>query len=163
MATAKSLKKLRSASNAFLEDGGSLLHGVDGLLRDIQQTLVELHRREEILVEREVALEAREACLDNLLKNLADNVLPATITATAESDSQLSNESPSPAAPLAPDESKVADELADIQSTVTEIVTPAEPAPTLEPTPTVVSSPVKPAITTHHSQRFSHHRKKRRR
>ncbi len=73
MTSAKSLKKLRSATIAFLEDGGSLLHGVDGLVRDISRTIVDLERREREAEERESALllcriqlEEREAIVAQL-------------------------------------------------------------------------------------------------
>jgi len=158
MATAKSLKRLRSASSAFLEDGGSLLHGVDGLLQDIQQTLVDLQRREEVLVERELALEDREACLNAMLKTLADNVsslapvvptaLPTALPTTEPTQIPvIATEVPSPSS-----ESKLANELADIQSTVAEAVSPDK-----------ASEALNAPATTASTQRFSNHRKKRRR
>ncbi len=199
MATAKSLKRLRSASNAFLEDGGSLLHGVDSLLQDIQQTLVDLQRREEILVGREIELESREACLNEMLKTLAIIVsslasippsevppsdpkptpvvtiestgpMPLTLIAERREPSGEAREnsakqdglrcsvtvnSPMSAAlgtgPTA--ESKLAKELAEIQSTVAEVVLP-DRAPETEKAPATAAAS---------TQRFSNHRKKRRR
>lgn len=157
MPTAKSLKRLRSASSAFLEDGGSLLHGVDGLLLDIQQTLVDLQRREEILVERELALETREVCLNEMLEKLADRILsiapiasivPFPVPELEPKQSPLTL--PEVASPTS--ESKVAKELAEIQSSVTEIVSP-----------TNTPEPAKPVVTTNSAQRFSNHRKHRRR
>ena len=143
MTTAKSLKKLRSASNAFLEDGGSLLHGVDSLLRDIQQTLSDLQRREEILVEREIALEAREVCLDDTLNTLASRVASLDVSAVETPEPKqnlLAESSPEPVATVSMPEEKLVKELTEIQSTVSEIVSAAS-----------------------QTQRLSNHRKKRRR
>jgi hypothetical protein len=76
MSPSKSLKTLRSASVAFLEDGGSMLHSVDSLLRDIQRTLKQFE-------EREKALAAREAYVQGLEKEL--QVLMATLPQQAAS------------------------------------------------------------------------------
>ncbi len=161
MATAKSLKRLRSASSAFLEDGGSLLHGVDGLLQDVHQTLIDLQRREELLVGREIALEAREVCLNEMLQKLADNVsslapvssiVPTAIPIPEPESEPKKTASPLPEVAIPTAESRVAKVLAEIQSTVAEVVSPAV---TLEPT--------NPTVATNSAQRFSHQRKKKRR
>ncbi len=149
MATAKSLKKLRSVSNAFLDDGSSLLHGVDSLLRDLQQSLVDLQRREEILVGRELALEAREESLNAIIQQLADNVssaVPSHPTPSNESESVTSQVVAS-----TPAEAKVAIEVAAIQSAVTEVVSLTPPC-----------EPPVAAATLASNQRTSQRRKKRR-
>ena len=160
MATAKSLKKLRSASTAFLEDGGAFLHGVDGLLRDIQRTIADLQRREQVLVERESFLESRENHLDGMLQQLAERLnarepdrpsvrddVPS-IGTTSLHTSEPSNEKTN----AETIETNLPAELTEILSTVAEVMTP--PTKTEPTEPTVLASP---------SARNQNQRKKRRR
>lgn len=79
MTASKSLKKLRSASVAFLEDGGTLLNGVDGLIRDVTRLLRELDDREHDLTSQEddfrlrsLQLDEREARLEKVEKHLLE-------------------------------------------------------------------------------------------
>jgi hypothetical protein len=67
MSSAKSLKTLRSASVAFLEDGGSMLHDVDTLLQDIQRTLKNFEEREKALASREAYIQGLELQLQELM------------------------------------------------------------------------------------------------
>jgi len=160
MATTKSLKKLRSASTAFLEDGSSFLHGVDGLLRDIQRTIVDLQRREQLLVEREKALESRESRLDGMLQQLAERLTnrapedALTIKGTSSLGINPANsgESSNDATTEMTD-SNVATELTEILATVDEAVTPIAKPESMKPVAAV-------ANTSMHQQ---NQRKKRRR
>ncbi len=148
MTTTKSLKKLRSASTAFLDDGSSLLHGVDGLLKDIQRTLVDLQRREEILLARESSLGAREVCLDKMIKQLSEDV--ASRVAEAPSEQHAVQTSTSDA--LLPNgEATLSSELTEIQASVAEVVTPANG-----------TKPNLRGFAMNQSRRFTPHRKKRR-
>jgi hypothetical protein len=70
MKTAHSLKSLRAASIAFLEDGGTMLHGVDGIIRDTQRLLTGLEQREKALLARESYIEELESKLLGLIDTL---------------------------------------------------------------------------------------------
>jgi len=63
MQPAKSLRKLRSVTTAYLEDGGALIHNIDTLLRDVRHTLQELESREQAIIQREQMLLEREVKL----------------------------------------------------------------------------------------------------
>jgi len=63
MQPAKSLRKLRSVTTAYLEDGGALIHNIDTLLRDVRHTLQELESREQAIIQREQTLLEREVKL----------------------------------------------------------------------------------------------------
>ncbi len=160
MATAKSLKKLRSASTAFLEDGGSFLHGVDGLLRDIQRTIVDLQRREQLLVEREKTLESRESRLDGMLQQLAErlteqependsicNGVLSLETVSANTEESL-NETGSEKT-----ESNLATEMTEMLAAVNDAVTPTTKPESMTPV----------AVVANTSVRHQNQRKKRRR
>jgi hypothetical protein len=71
MTPAKSFKKLRSASAAFLEDGGSLLHQIDDLLRDVQRCWQRLEVREQQLAARETLLQQMEIGFQQYLEGLS--------------------------------------------------------------------------------------------
>lgn len=156
MTTAKSLKKLRSASTAFLEDGGAFLHGVDGLLRDIQRTIADVQRREQVLVERETSLNSRENHLDGMLQQLAERLKARepsvrdfpSIGTTSMDASEPSNEKTIAEAI----EANLPAELTEILSTVAEVMTPPSK---MDPTKTTfLASPM---------SRNQNQRKKRRR
>ncbi len=66
MQPAKSLRKLRSATTAYLEDGGALIHNIDTLLRDVRYALQELESREQAVVLKEQLLLQRETKLEAL-------------------------------------------------------------------------------------------------
>jgi hypothetical protein len=66
MQPAKSLRKLRSATTAYLEDGGALIHNIDTLLRDVRHALQELESREQAVVLKEQLLLQRETKLEAL-------------------------------------------------------------------------------------------------
>jgi hypothetical protein len=66
MQPAKSLRKLRSATTAYLEDGGALIHNIGTLLHDVKHALQELESREQAVVLREQLLLQRETKLEAL-------------------------------------------------------------------------------------------------
>jgi uncharacterized protein (DUF3084 family) len=78
MSPSKSLKALRSASVAFLEDGGSMLHSVDSLLRDIQRTLRHFEEREKALSAREAYVQGLEKELQELMARVQQQAAAAT-------------------------------------------------------------------------------------
>jgi hypothetical protein len=86
MHPAKSLRKLRSATTAYLEDGGALIHSIDTLLRDVQQTLEALDAREQSLVLREEMLCEREIKLETL-SNRVDKTLQKILGSDSETNS----------------------------------------------------------------------------
>ena len=152
MATAKSLKKLRSVSSAFLEDGGVLLDRVDGLLRDVQRTLEDLQRRELLVLGREKAFELREEYLNEMLRQLTMQIsTPFAIELAAVSENagqNLSSPTPLPSAI----EVKVSDELNEMLATVADA------------TKTVVNKELgTPGLTNVPSLSRANQRKKRRR
>jgi len=63
MQSAKSLRKLRSATTAYLEDGGALIHSIDTLILDVQHAIEELSVREQAIIDREQRLQERETTL----------------------------------------------------------------------------------------------------
>lgn len=82
MQPAKSLRKLRSATTAYLEDGGALIHNIDTLLRDVRYALQELESREQavvlkeqLLLQREIKLEALSDRVDAALQQLLSGSL----------------------------------------------------------------------------------------
>ncbi len=159
MATAKSLKKLRSASTAFLEDGGAFLHGVDGLLRDIQRTIADVQRREQVLVERETSLNSRENHLDGMLQQLAERLkarepnVPSVRDFPSIGTTSMDASGPANEKTIAEaSETNLPAELTEILSTVAEVLTPPSK---MEPTKTTfLASPM---------SRNQNQRKKRRR
>ncbi|MDZ4849214.1 MAG: hypothetical protein SGI77_07960 [Pirellulaceae bacterium] len=136
MPSAKSLKKLRSASTAFLEDGGSLLHGVDGLLRDIQSTLADLQRRELNLAEREQRLETRECQLDMLIQQLSDTLPNIADSEPATKHRTLAPQSIPSNAASRTIESAISDEVAEFHENLTAAAEPSKEndSPQLSPT-----------------------------
>lgn len=174
MTTAKSLKRLRTASTAFLEDGGSFLHGVDSLLRDIQRTLADLQRREQTLVAREAAMEARESHLSSMLLLLNDRLV-GTEPAKPTLQTTPCLQSLTPSSPLDASETVEAElstALTEIQDEVAAVVTPVLEAKLLteaEPKIDRVATPLqksqsgleRPTLATQH--RSANQRKKRRR
>ncbi len=85
MQPAKSLRKLRSATTAYLEDGGALIHNIDTLLRDVRHALQELESREQAVVYKEQLLLQRETKLEALSDRVdaaLQQLLAGDVTAT---------------------------------------------------------------------------------
>jgi hypothetical protein len=100
MQPAKSLRKLRSATTAYLEDGGALIHNIDTLLRDVRHALQELESREQavvlkeqMLVQREIKLEALsdrvDAALQQLLAGGSSTANSSAVDATLPNDHEV--------------------------------------------------------------------------
>ena len=86
MQPAKSLRKLRSVTTAYLEDGGALIHNIDTLLRDVRHTLQELESREQAIIHREQILLEREVKLA-ALSDRVDAALQQLLGECAETQS----------------------------------------------------------------------------
>ena len=100
MQPAKSLRKLRSVTTAYLEDGGALIHNIDTLLRDVRHTLQELESREQAIIQREQMLLEREVKLA-ALSDRVDAALQQLLGECTETPSiRLPQNSDVPIAPL---------------------------------------------------------------
>jgi len=90
MQPAKSLRKLRSATTAYLEDGGAMIHSIDTLLRDLNHSIDELDVREQAIVERESRLAERESKLE-LLASRVDTALQQLLSQSIEPSTAVSS------------------------------------------------------------------------
>jgi hypothetical protein len=89
MQPAKSLRKLRSATTAYLEDGGALIHNIDTLLHDVRHALQELESREQAVVLKEQLLLQRENKLE-ALSNRVDAALQQFLASGASTSNSSS-------------------------------------------------------------------------
>ncbi len=119
MSPSKSLKALRSASVAFLEDGGSMLHSVDSLLRDIQRTLKHFEERERALAAREAYVQGLEkelqALMTTVLQQAAAAIKPLPVVGESAPTVNLDDQLLTPASNEGSTEATVHKEVAQLK------------------------------------------------